>query len=189
MRNQFSKKMLADGKNNYDMMKRWMDYVESKAGESLCEWGTLFHFGDWLIASIMAQTHNPMLTALRTKEETALAYLIHTANCMAEIAAVLERADDAEHYLDLTRRAREVFSKTYVSPDGKMREPLQGLYVLALAEHTLNPEQKKGAVRELGCCFAGRNPDKLLLQSFCIRLCRRFYLSENRRTADRRTGL
>lgn len=136
-------------KNNYGMMKRWMDYVESKAGKSLCEWGTLFHFGDWLIPSIMVQTHNPMLTALRTKEEAALAYLIHTANCMAEIAAVLERTDDAEHYLDLTRHAREVFSKTYVSPDGKMREPLQGLYVLALAEHTLNPEQKKGAVREL----------------------------------------
>lgn len=136
-------------KKNYDMMKRWMDYVENKAGEKLCRWGTLFHFGDWLIPSIMAKTHNPMLTALRTKEETALAYLAHTANCMAEIAAVLEKTDDAKHYLDLTRRTREIFSNTYVSPDGKMREPLQGLYVIALAEHMLNPEQKKGAVREL----------------------------------------
>lgn len=136
-------------KKNYGMMKKWMNYVESKTGKNLCEWGKLFHFGDWLIPSIVAETHNPMLTALRTKEEVALAYLAHTANCMAEIAAVLGQAEDAEHYLQLTQRAREVFSETYVSSDGKMREQLQGLYVVALAEHMLSLKQRKGAARRL----------------------------------------
>lgn len=134
---------------NYPMMKRWMDYVEEHAGEDLCAWGKLFHFGDWLIPSIMAATHNPMLTAIQTKEEVALAYLAHTANCMAEIAAVLEQADDANHYLALSQHAKEVFSQTYVSKDGIMRQQLQGLYVLALSCHMLNQRQAKGALQQL----------------------------------------
>lgn len=136
-------------KENYGMMKKWMDYVENHAGEDLREWGNLFHFGDWLIPSIVAETHNPMLTALWTKEEVSLAYLVHTANCMAEIAAVLGRAEDAEHYLGLAGRARKVFSGSYVTEDGKMRQQLQGLYVVVLAEHMLNQKQQEGAVREL----------------------------------------
>lgn len=134
---------------NYYMMKRWMDYVERCAGEDLCGWGQLFHFGDWLIPSIMASTHNPMITAQRTKEEAALTYLAYTANCMAEIAATLHKTQDAEHYLKLTCRAREVFSKTYVTKDGRMRQPLQGLYVLALAGHMLTEEQESGAIHQL----------------------------------------
>lgn len=134
---------------NYCMMKRWMDYVEQCAGADLCAWGQLFHFGDWLIPSIMASTHNPMMTALQTKEEAALMYLAYTANCMGEIAAVLHKTGDAEHYLRLAQRARETFSKTYVTKEGQMRQPLQGLYVLALAGHMLTKEQERGAVHQL----------------------------------------
>lgn len=134
---------------NYRMMKRWMDYVEGCTKEDLCAWGQLFHFGDWLIPSIMAATHNPMITAQRTKEEAALTYLAYTSNCMAEISAILHMTKDAEHYLNLAQRAKEVFSKTYVTKDGRMRQPLQGLYVLALAGHMLTKEQESGAIYQL----------------------------------------
>lgn len=140
------KSVLAD---NYDMMKSWMEYVEQNAGEYLCQWGNKFHFGDWLIPSIMASTGNPILTALQTKEEVAMAFYAHTAAAMAEIASILEEAEDVSYYLHLNQRIRDAFSKTYVSPDGHMRQELQGLYVLALHENLLDENQKAGAIRQL----------------------------------------
>lgn len=135
--------------DHYEMMKAWMGYVEKNAGADLCQWGQKFHFGDWLIPSIMAGTGNPILTALQTKEEMAMAFFAHTTEAMANIASILGEADDVTHYLDLNQRIRTAFSETYVSPDGMMRQQLQGLYVIALHENLMNETQKTGALQQL----------------------------------------
>ncbi len=144
-------------RENYSMMKGWMQYVKDNAGEEFSNWVQLFHFGDWLIPSIMAQYHNPIITALNTKEEVALAYLTYDADCMTEIAEILELPDDAREYLFLSKKVRDVFSKKYVSKDGTMRQPLQGLYVLALGLNLLSGEQEKGAIDNLLCLIKESN--------------------------------
>ena len=136
-------------RENYPMMKKWIKYAKENAGEEFLEWGKLFHFGDWLIPSILAQYHNPVLTAEKTKEEVALAYFAYDTDCMMKIAEILGESEDAQEYMLLSKSIREVFSKNYVSEDGIMRQPLQGLYVLALGLHMLSEKQEKGAVNQL----------------------------------------
>lgn len=136
-------------RDNYPMMKHWMQYVEENAGESLCDWGKLFHFGDWLIPSIMSETGNPVETAIRTKEEAAMAMFAYTTDLMSEIAAILGELEDVDYYMKLNQRIRQNFSREFVDGKGKMRQPLQGLYVLAIYFHLLSEEQKAGAIQEL----------------------------------------
>jgi alpha-L-rhamnosidase len=140
------KKILRD---NYRMMTGWMNYIESQAGDDLCQWGKLFHFGDWLIPSIVAETHNPMETAIRTKEEAALALYAYVANIMIDIATVLDFSEDVDKYILLLKKIKEAFSKQYVSAEGAMRQELQGMYVLALSQHLLTEKQREGAVDRL----------------------------------------
>lgn len=136
-------------KENYPMMKAWMDYMTAQAGDDLLGWGKLFHFGDWLIPSIVAQTHDPMQTALKTKEEIALGYLVYVADRMHKIAELLGKAEDAAMYDTLCQHGKKVFRETYVTEDGQMRQQLQGLYVMALSQHILTEKQQQGAIRQL----------------------------------------
>ena len=161
-------------KDNYNAMESWMKYVKDQAGEGMLGWGKLFHFGDWLIPSIMAETGNPILTALQTKEETALAYLAKTADCLGEIALVLHKENDAEIYFEMAAKARKAFSQAFVDEKGIMKQQLQGLYVLALHEHMLDTEQEEGAKKRLvelvqgsGCLDTGFLSVPFLLDTLC----------------------
>jgi alpha-L-rhamnosidase len=126
-----------------------MAYIESQAGDDLCQWGKLFHFGDWLIPSIVAETHNPMETAMRTKEEAALAMYAYVTNIMIDIATVLNLTEDADQYILLLKKIKETFSTRFVSEEGVMKQELQGLYVLALSQYLLTEKQRTGAIGRL----------------------------------------
>jgi alpha-L-rhamnosidase len=136
-------------RDNYQMMTGWMNYIESQAGDDMSQWGKLFHFGDWLIPSIVAETHNPIETAIRTKEEAALALYAYVINIMIDIATVLDYSNDVDKYIAILKKIKETFSTQYVSEDGEMKQGLQGLYVLALSQHLLTEKQRKGAVNRL----------------------------------------
>lgn len=134
--------------DNYDMMKRWMAYVEAQTGES-CLWNRGFHFGDWLIPSIMQETGDPMETAERTREEVATAMYAYTSGIMTDIATALGDVAAAEHYRKRNLRIRTAFSDTYVGADGGMRHPYQGLYVLALQMDLVDAAKKAGCIQHL----------------------------------------
>lgn len=136
-------------RENYSTMKRWLHYVEMQAGKNLKQWGKLFHFGDWLIPSIMAAADDPILSAIQTKEEVAMAYWAYTVGIMSEIAVILNKKEDADYYMKLNQKIASVFSKEYVDENGKMRQDLQGLYVIALAAKVLDRKQEAGAVLKL----------------------------------------
>lgn len=135
-------------KDNFQMMCRWMDYVESKVSQEGL-WDTGFHFGDWLIPSIMKATGNPMETAMKTKEEVASAMYAYTTEIMIDICNVLGEKKRAEHYLALNQKTRTSFSIKYISSDGRMRNDLQGLYVLALGMRLVDEHKRQACVRHL----------------------------------------
>ena len=136
---------------NYGAMEKWMDYIADRAAnhhpeayESWDEehkarsrylWNTDFHFGDWLIPSIVLG--NPdgaamMQTALATMETVAPAYYAFSAMNMVKVANVLGRTEDAQKYEALYEKIRDAFIKEYVHADGTMDADFQGLYVIAL---------------------------------------------------------
>lgn len=159
---------------NYEMMCKWMDYVEAEAGDT-CLWNQGFHFGDWLIPSILRETGDPMQTAMRTKEEAATAMYAYTTNMMIEICNVLGKIEAAAHYMNLNTKIRKSFSDTYIHSDGSMKQPLQGLYVLALHMDLVEESKRKGCIEKLvdlihkagDCLDTGFLSIPFLLETLC----------------------
>ena len=137
---------------NYPAMQAWLAYIEQRArtqhpagfeGWSPEErerdrylWNTDFHFGDWLIPSIVLGNPdaNAMnLTAERTMGVVGPAFYAFTAEKLGEVAGILGRADDAARYAALAEKVRAAFASACVGADGRIEPEYQGIYVIALA--------------------------------------------------------
>ncbi|MBQ1490683.1 MAG: hypothetical protein IIZ39_01880, partial [Blautia sp.] len=146
---------------NYPCMKRWMAYIEERANNHHPEgyetwdqerkersrylWNTDFHFGDWLIPSMVLGNPDAMAmnnTAYATMGIVAPAYYAFSAKNMANIATILGKEEDAKAYQELYEKIREAFILEYVHEDGTLDADFQGIYVIAL-QMGLVPEDKK----------------------------------------------
>lgn len=146
---------------NYDAMLRWMDYIDSRAknchpegydtwdearrARSRWLWNTDYHFGDWLIPSMVLGNPdgNAMgSTALATMHIVAPAYYAFSARNMAEIAGILGHAEDAARFAEIYRNIRRAFIAEYVHEDGTMDADFQGIYVIALQMGLATDEQR-----------------------------------------------
>ena len=165
--------------DNYDAMTRWMDYIDGRAknhhpegyegwdkarkARSRWLWNTDFHFGDWLIPSIVLGNPDAMAmnrTAYATMGVVAPAYYAFSAKNMSEIAAILGRDADAKRYAALYENIREAFIKEYVHDDGTMDADFQGIYVIALQMGLVPDEVRPKMARHL-CDMIHANGDRL----------------------------
>ena len=136
---------------NYEAMGKWLTYIDNRAKNSHPEgydtwdetrkarsrwlWNTDYHFGDWLIPSMVLGNPDGMAmgnTALATMGVVAPAYYAFSARNMAEIARILGKEDDAAHYGEVYENVRKAFIEEYVHADGTMDADFQGIYVIAL---------------------------------------------------------
>lgn len=136
---------------NYEAMKRWMLYIkgrcenshpqeyetwdEERKARSHYLWNTDFHFGDWLIPSIVLGNPDGLAmnkTAEATMHIVAPAYAAFSALNMSEIAEILGHNEDAAYYAEQYRMIRKAFIEEYVHEDGTMDADFQGIYVIAL---------------------------------------------------------
>ena len=164
---------------NYGAMVRWMDYIDSRAknchpegydawddarkARSRYLWNTDFHFGDWLIPSIVLGNPDAMAmkqTAYATMGIVAPAYYAFSAKNMAEIAEILGKGGDAKHFAELYEKIREAFIKEYVHDDGTMDADFQGIYVIALQMGLVSDDVRPRMVQHL-CDMIQKNGDKL----------------------------
>lgn len=164
---------------NYDAMTRWMEYIDSRAANSHPEgyenwdetrkarsrylWNTDFHFGDWLIPSIVLNNPDANAmndTAYATMGTVAPAYYAFSAKNMAEIARILGKKKDAEHYEELYGKIRQAFIEEYVHEDGTMDADFQGIYVIALKMGLVTDEVRPKMVQHL-CDMIRKNSDRL----------------------------
>ncbi len=106
---------------HYGAMVRWIDYLDSANPDHLWLNRRANDFGDWL--SIDADTDKDVL---------ATAYFAYDTSLMAQIAAVLGRAEDAGRFKRLFEDIKTAFNTAYVSGDGAVQGETQTGYVLAL---------------------------------------------------------
>lgn len=185
------RKILED---NYTVMSRWLQFIRSRAenhhpqGWSDWEdgrkersrylWNTDFHFGDWLIPSLVLG--NPdggaMLdTAYVTMGSVGPAYYAYSALSMAEIAEILGKEEDAGFYRELYGKIREAFILEYVHEDGTLDADFQGIYVIALKNGLVTEEARPRMVEHLcgliekngGCLDTGFLSIPFLLDVLC----------------------
>ncbi len=145
----------------YNMMKKWMDYVEREASSSFIDgvdqlsdemqehhkylWNTGVHFGDWLYPS----SENPFGSADMTKEYVAPTYFAYTSGLMAEISDILGMAEESHRYSTLSQRIKEAYVAVYFDEEGRLPVELQGLYVLSLATDCCPEDRRASVARHL----------------------------------------
>lgn len=161
---------------NYEMMQKYMDFVECVTKENpenevyteerkewlAYVWNTSFQYGDWLAPSIVKNQLPPTITGY----EAATLMYAYTTGLMAQICTTLaghstvaEGKDGSEakksfteravHYRELNEKIRDAYAKEYMNPDGTMKKEFQGIYVLALAMHAVPEATKKATVAHL----------------------------------------
>ncbi len=114
--------------NQYQSMKRWVDYQAMRAGESYL-WNTDFTFGDWLA---FATDRSDYPGATTDKDFVGQVYFARSTLLLARTAEVLGREEDAWHYRELFSKIREAFQKEYLTPNGRLSPNTQTAYVQAL---------------------------------------------------------
>lgn len=153
---------------NYDAMKRWIDYIDDRAknhhpeeygiwdaehkARSRYLWNTDFHFGDWLVPSMVLG--NPdgaaMLdTAYATMGIVAPAYYAFSARSMKEVAEILGKEEDTARYEELYQNIRKAFIEEYEDENGKMEPDIQGIYIIALKNDLVTDEVRPKMVGHL----------------------------------------
>ncbi len=130
--------------NQYDSMKKWVDYIIGAAGET-CLWNTGWHYGDWLafdvdndVAGRSSVTYVPLLQQC---------HFANSASIVADAAGVLGRTGDEAYYRNVAARAREAFCKAYVTADGYLVSHTQTAYVVALI-YDMVPEDMRPLLAE-----------------------------------------
>lgn len=139
----------------YDAMLKWHDYcIESAAGDKTGSaryiWDTKFHYGDWMLPSILAQPGgNPIDGAHATKDIVATCFLAHQSDVLANISEVLGKAQAAREQRAYAAAVRDAFPKAFYAGNGALTVEYQGVYVLALAFDMLPAEERQAAADHL----------------------------------------
>ena len=115
--------------NQYESMKRWIDYMKQRAGENLI-WEGDPHFGDWLS---FASTRSDYMGAYTLKDLIATAYYAYSSSIVAKVATILGHEKDATYYKQLSEQVRLAFNKEFVTSTGRLVSHTQTAYTLALA--------------------------------------------------------
>lgn len=152
-------------KKNYEAMKAWLGYVRTQAEDNFPEgfetfddrrkkrqkylWNTGFHFGDWLMPSIMMAGGTPRDTAYATKDLFASAYYAHSVHIMGKIAKILGLLEEATKYEELFEKIKSAFIEEYLDLEGKVKWEFQGAYVICLKFALVTERLKPMLVKHL----------------------------------------
>lgn len=153
---------------NYDAMRRWVDWVRDCAESEVPEtyrglpdhdpvrqrqsllWNTGFQFGDWLVPSTVGDDPASLFTAAKlTGPLFASAFYFHSVSNLAQAAEILDDRATAAEMKGLAGRIREAFIDEFVQPDGRITVHMQGAYVIALAFGLVPDDARAAAGRHL----------------------------------------
>jgi len=91
---------------HYSSIKKWLDYFGSTANDYILEWGR----GDWC---------PPKLTEPDDESAhiTSTGYYYLSAKVFAQMAQIVGKSDDAEHYSNLTEKIKNAFNEKFFNKE------------------------------------------------------------------------
>ncbi len=133
----------------YDAMKAWVDFLTRVDGDEH-HWRDVFHYGDWLALD------NPRGGVDQTFGGTDVGYIADvyyagSARIVAKSAALLGKAEEADHYEALAERILSDLRDEYFSPNGRCCIPTQTAQILALHYPGVTVSREKAAERLREC--------------------------------------
>ena len=129
----------------YESMKKWVEYMRLRAGDSLF-WNTDFTFGDWLA---FATTRSDYPGATTDKDLISQAYFARSTDLLQRTATVLGLTEEAGKYAQLLGRIKKVFQDEFVTPNGRLSSNTQTAYSLALGFDLLPESLRPLAAKRL----------------------------------------
>lgn len=142
---------------NYDMMRRWLDYCEKRASRTrpqhllnpykayLVDQG--FHFGEWCQPDI-DNTEAMKKTMMFGAPEVATAYFFRSADLLSRIAGILGKAEDAARFSRIAENAKKAYRHT-CTRNGRIRSDRQCEYVRPIAFGLLEGQEVRTAADDL----------------------------------------
>ena len=112
---------------------------------------TGFHFGDWLVPSVKNEAgfSDGPASSFLTMNVVDTALLAADADLFAETLEILGETEKAEDYKAYAQRVRKAFCEELCTEDGKLKQEMQGSYILALKYHMVPEEMEKGFAARL----------------------------------------
>ena len=139
-------------RENYEMMKKyhkaclwWAHFLSFGKNRYIWKGISMFHFGDWI-----APDTEKMSEWQARHKWTATASLAHTSKMLSEIAEILGKKEDQEHYLEIYKKVSDAYESKLT--DGKgliLGKEFQTAYVLPLAFKMFKEETTPLAVDNL----------------------------------------
>lgn len=158
---------------NWDAMVWWVEWAQGAARSSRHHsrversadplpheeylWDGTFHWGEWTEPVPKADDGsrldpiktNPMAWFMADKGEVGTAYLYRSTRILAETAAVLGRAGDAERHAQTADRILDAWRTEFLVGDGRTVQDTQAAYVRALSFGLIPPSQRAAAAARL----------------------------------------
>lgn len=131
--------------NQYESMKKWVEYMEHRAGKKYL-WQNDYHFGDWLA---YASTRSDYTGATTEKDLIANAYFRYSSLLLSKIAKIIGKTEDSERWLNLSENVKKAFINEYVTPNGRLVSNTQTAYLLSLSFDLLPENLKENAAKYL----------------------------------------
>lgn len=157
---------------NYDAMEKWMKAMQTAAYElpGRLPFSTVtpvdqedpdtedrhqenqhylintgFHFGDWLVPSVKNEAgfSDGPASSILTMNVVDTALLAADADMLSEVSAILNKPEKAEEYKRYAQRVREAFYEELCDENGKLRQEMQGNYILALKHHMIPKDMEE----------------------------------------------
>ncbi|SER83491.1 alpha-L-rhamnosidase [Butyrivibrio fibrisolvens] len=146
-------------KDNYEMMKKWVDFLGRRAGKSKLKnrFGknpyrkyiidTGMDYGEWCEPG--ADVMKTMMSAFKDGQpEVATAYYAYSSGILAKISELLGNGADADKYKEISEKATEAY-RYLVLKDGHIRSDRQCEYVRPLAFCLLPVKEAVEAAKDL----------------------------------------
>ena len=146
-------------KDNYEMMKKWVDFLGRRAGKSKLKnrFGknpyrkyiidTGMDYGEWCEPGV--DVMKTMMAAFKDGQpEVATAYYAFSSGILAKISKILGNSADADKYKEISEKATEAY-RYLVLKDGHIRSDRQCEYVRPLAFCLLPEKEAVEAVKDL----------------------------------------
>lgn len=142
---------------NYDMMCRWLSFCEKRAQKTrphnllnpykkyLVDEG--FHFGEWCQPDV-DNTEAMKKAMMFGAPEVATAYYFRSASLMAQIAAILDRAEDTARYAEIAENAKKAY-RYACTKKGEICSDRQCEYVRPIAFGLLDGDEVQRAADKL----------------------------------------
>lgn len=140
---------------NYNMMKKWYYFLSERAkqnGEQSDDEknpyasytiDTGVDYGEWCEPDV-----NGMMAMAKPQYKVATAYYAYSGKIMTEIAEILGKKEDAEHYKFIAENATRAFGHI-ATEKGKIVSKRQAEYVRAITFGLLSKEEEKMAAQDL----------------------------------------